>query len=123
MSLLYDFATAAVLLFAAKVLRCKLRFIQRAYIPAALIAGFLGLFLGPQLLNVLLFSGEIGNYPSILIAVLFGSMFVGIRGKVSAESVLKGAGDTMLVNGASEMMQFAVFILIGVTVLPMAFLA
>lgn len=120
-NLLYDFATAAVLLFAAKVLRCKLRFIQRAYIPAALIAGFLGLFLGPQFLNVLPFSGEIGNYPSILIAVLFGSMFVGTRGKVSVKSVLKGAGDTMLVNGASEMMQFAVFILIGVTVLPMAF--
>ena len=120
-NLLYDFATAAMLLFAAKVLRCKLRFIQRDYIPAALIAGFLGLFLGPQFLNVLPFSGEIGNYPSILIAVLFGSMFVGARGKVSVKSVLKGAGDTMLVNGASEMMQFAVFILIGVTVLPMAF--
>lgn len=120
-NLLYDFAIAAALLFAAKVLRCKLRFIQRAYIPAALLAGFLGLFLGPQFLNVLPFSGEIGNYPSILIAVLFGSMFVGTRGKVSVKSVLRGAGDTMLVNGASEMMQFAVFILIGVTVLPMAF--
>lgn len=120
-NLLYDFATAAALLFTAKVLRCKLRFIQRAYIPAALLAGFLGLFLGPQFLNVLPFSGEIGNYPSILIAVLFGSMFVGTRSKVSVKSVLKGAGDTMLVNGASEMMQFAVFILVGVTVLPMAF--
>lgn len=120
-NLFYDFAIAAALLFAAKVLRCKLRFIQRAYIPAALLAGFLGLFLGPQFLNVLPFSGEIGNYPSILIAVLFGSMFVGTRGKVSVKSVLRGAGDTMLVNGASEMMQYAIFILIGVTVLPMAF--
>ena len=120
-NLFYDFAIAAALLFAAKVLRCKLRFIQRAYIPAALLAGFLGLFLGPQFLNVLPFSGEIGNYPSILIAVLFGSMFVGTRGKVSVKSVLKGAGDTMLVNGASEMMQYAIFVLIGVTVLPMAF--
>ena len=119
--LLYDFAIAAALLFAAKVLRCKLRFIQRAYIPAALLAGFLGLLLGPQFLDVLPFSGEIGNYPSILIAVLFGSMFVGTRGKVSVKSVLKGAGDTMLVNGASEMMQFAVFVLVGVTVLPMVF--
>ena len=119
-NLFYDFAIAAALLFVAKVLRCKLRFIQRAYIPAALLAGFLGLFLGPQFLDVLPFSGEIGNYPSILIAVLFGSMFVGTKGKVSVKSVIKGAGDTMLVNGASEMMQFALFILIGVTVLPMA---
>lgn len=103
-NLLYDFATAAALLFVAKVLRCKLRFIQRAYIPAALLAGFFGLFLGPQFLDVLPFSSEIGNYPSILIAVLFGSMFVGTRGKVSVKSALEGAGDTMLVNGASEMM-------------------
>lgn len=40
---------------------------------------------------------------------------------MSVKSVLKGAGDTMLINGASEMMQFAVFILIGVAVLPVAF--
>ena len=120
-NLLYDFAVAAALLFVAKIIRCKFRFIQHAYIPAALLAGFLGLFLGPQFLDILPFSSEIANYPSILIAVLFGSMFVGTRGKMSVKSVLKGAGDTMLINGASEMMQFAVFILIGVAVLPVAF--
>lgn len=119
---LYDFAVAAALLFVAKIIRCKFRFIQHAYIPAALLAGFLGLFLGPQFLDILPFSSEIANYPSILIAVLFGSMFVGTRGgEMSVKSVLKGAGDTMLINGASEMMQFAVFILIGVAVLPVAF--
>lgn len=118
---LYDFAVAAALLFVAKIIRCKFRFIQHAYIPAALLAGFLGLFLGPQFLDILPFSSEIANYPSTLIAVLFGSMFVGTRGKMSVKSVLKGAGDTMLINGASEMMQFAVFILIGVAVLPVAF--
>lgn len=118
---LYDFAVAAALLFVAKIIRCKFRFIQHAYIPAALLAGFLGLFLGPQFLDILPFSSEIANYPSILIAVLFGSMFVGTKGKMSVKSVLKGAGDTMLINGASEMMQFAVFILIGVAVLPVAF--
>ncbi|MDO4290327.1 MAG: hypothetical protein Q4C41_03740 [Eggerthellaceae bacterium] len=120
-NLLYDFAIAAALLFVAKILRCKLKFIQRAYIPAALLAGFLGLFLGPQFLDVLPFSQEIGNYPSILISVLFGSMFVGTKDRVSVKSVLNGAGDTLLVNGASEMMQFALFTLIGVTVLPMVF--
>ena len=118
---LYDFAVAAALLFVAKIIRCKFRFIQHAYIPAALLAGFLGLFLGPQFLDILPFRSEIANYPSILIAVLFVSMFVGTRGKMSVKSVLKGAGDTMLINGASEMMQFAVFILIGVAVLPVAF--
>lgn len=120
-NLFYDFAVAAALLFAAKVLRCKLRFIQRAYIPAALLAGFMGLFLGPQFLDVLPFSSEIGNYPTVLIAVLFGTMFLGTKGRVSIKSILSGAGDTMFVNAASEMMQFAVFILAGVTVLPLVF--
>lgn len=120
-NVLYDFAIAAALLFVAKVVRCKLGFIQHAYIPAALLAGFLGLFLGSQFLDILPFSPEIANYPSILIAVLFGSMFVGTKGKVKVKRILEGAGDTLLVNGASEMMQFAVFILIGVLLLPIAF--
>lgn len=81
----------------------------------------MGLFLGDQFLGVLPFSSEIGNYPAILIAVLFGSMFVGTKGGVSVRSILGRAGDTMLVNGASEMLQFAVFILIGVFVLPVVF--
>lgn len=48
-----------------------------------LIAGFLGLFLGDQFLGILPFSAEIGNYPATLIAVLFGSMFIGTRGRKS----------------------------------------
>lgn len=120
-NLLYDFAIAAALLFVSKIIRVKLGFIQKSYVPAALIAGFLGLFLGEQFLGILPFSEEIGNYPAILIAVLFGSMFIGTRKGASIRSVLDGAGDTMLINGASEMMQFALFILIGVAVLPAAF--
>lgn len=48
-------------------------------------------------------------------------MFIGTQGKMSVRSILNGAGDTLLVNGASEMLQFAVFILVGVVVLPVAF--
>lgn len=120
-NLFYDFAIAAALLFVSKILRTKLVFVQRAYIPAALIAGFLGLFLGEQFVGLLPFSSEIGNYPAILIAVLFGSMFIGNRNQVSVKTILNRVGDTLLVNGASEMFQFAVFMLIGVTALPMAF--
>lgn len=120
-NLLYDFAIAAALLFVAKIIRTKVSFIQKAYIPSALLAGFLGLLLGDQCANILPFSGEIGNYPGILIAVLFGSMFVGTRNKVSVRSILNRAGDTLLVNGAAEILQYAVFVLIGVTILPIIF--
>lgn len=120
-NLFYDFAIAAALLFVSKIIRTKIKIFQKGYIPAALIAGFLGLFLGSQFLNVLPFSTEISNYPGILIAVLFGSMFVGTRNKVSLKSVVNSAGDTLLVNGATELFQYGLFILIGVTILPIVF--
>lgn len=46
LSLLYDVAWMSALLLMAKIIRSKVRFIQRLYIPSALIAGFIGLFAG-----------------------------------------------------------------------------
>lgn len=91
--------------------------IKRLYVPSALIAGFLGLFLGNQFLNVIPFSTEISNYAGILIAFVFGSMFIGNKTKVSFKSMFQSVGDTFLVNAASEIAQFAIFILLGVTVI------
>ena len=70
-SLLYDIGCISVLMLIAKVIRSKVKLIQRLYIPSALIASFLGLFLGKQFLNILPFSSEIGNYAGILIAFVF----------------------------------------------------
>lgn len=118
---LYDLCIMSTLLFIGKVIRAKVRFVQKLYIPSALIAGFLGLFLGKQFLNILPFSNEISSYSGILIVVLFGSMFLGSKKKVSFSSMFKNVGDTFLVNGSSEIFQFALFILIGVLVLPLIF--
>ena len=118
---LYDLCMMSVLLFVGKVIRAKVRFVQKLYIPSALIAGFLGLFLGRQFLDILPFSNEISSYSGILIVVLFGSMFLGSKKKVSFSSMFKNVGDTFLVNGSSEIFQFALFILIGVLVLPLIF--
>ena len=41
--LVIDFAFVCVSLFAASILRAKLRFLQRFLIPSAIIAGFIGL--------------------------------------------------------------------------------
>lgn len=37
---LYDLCMMSVLLFVGKVIRAKVRFVQKLYIPSALIAGF-----------------------------------------------------------------------------------
>lgn len=120
-NLLYDVACMSALIFISKIIRSKVKFIQKFYIPSSLIAGFLGLFLGKQFLNILPFSSEIGNYAGILISFVFGSMFIGSKTNVSFKSMFSSVGDCFLVNGAAEIAQFAFFTLLGVTILPLFF--
>lgn len=75
---LLDFATASVFIMLGQLLRAKVKFIQKFFIPASMLAGFMGLALGPQVLNVLPLSGSIGSYPTMLIMIIFAS--VGING-------------------------------------------
>lgn len=117
----YDFCIMSALIFVAKIIRTKVKLVQKLYIPTALIAGFLGLFLGKQFLGVIPFSAEVSNYPGILIAVLFGSMFLGNKGKKSFKNMMNNVGDTFLVNAASEIAQFGFFIVLGAAALPYLF--
>lgn len=41
-TVLYDFCLMSALFVVSKIIRAKVRFIQRLYIPTALIAGFVG---------------------------------------------------------------------------------
>lgn len=121
LNLIYDIACISLLLFIAKIIRSKLKIIQNLYIPTALIAGFLGLIFGKQFLNILPFSDEISSYAGILIAFVFGSMFIGSDRKVNFKSMFNSVGDSFLVNAAAEIFQFAFFTLFGVSILPLMF--
>lgn len=121
LSLLYDVAWMSALMLVAKVIRSKVRFVQKLYIPSALVAGFMGLFAGKQFLNVIPFSSEISNYAGILIAFVFGSMFIGNKTKVSFKRMFNSVGDSFLVNAAAEITQFGLFILLGVVIFPIFF--
>ena len=67
-----DFMVISVLLLAATVLRRYVRVFQRFLIPNSLIAGFLGLFLGVQLLDVLPFEPDrMGAWVYHLLALTF----------------------------------------------------
>ncbi|SDW08619.1 glutamate:Na+ symporter, ESS family [Marinococcus luteus] len=72
-----DVGLISLLLLLGVILRAKVRFIQRFFIPASMIAGFLALGLGPNGLQILPFSSAIADYPAILIAVIFGSIPIG----------------------------------------------
>lgn len=86
---------AAVMLL-GKYLRVKVALFQKLLLPSAIIAGFLGLLLGPQVLGRLgeplgwswlenggLFTDEIyevwGMLPGLLISVVFATLFLGAR--------------------------------------------
>ena len=66
MSFLYDFAFMSLLLIIAQFLRSRIKFLQMFYIPASVLAGLMGLVLGPQFLNVIPWSGKIGSYAYML---------------------------------------------------------
>ena len=78
-SVFYDFSVISVLLVISQLLRAKVGLIQRLMIPASLIAGFLGLLLGPNGLGYLAFSKQIGTYSSILIVLVFGALPLGSK--------------------------------------------
>lgn len=73
-TLFVDCGLISVLLLVGKLIRVKVKFIQKLFIPPSLIAGFLGLALGPSGFDLLPFSNNIGTYAGILIALVFGSL-------------------------------------------------
>ena len=72
--LFVDLGLAAVLLLAGQLLRSKSRFLQRLFLPASVLGGFLGLALGPNGLGVLRLSEVFSIYPGILIALIFAAL-------------------------------------------------
>ncbi|MDX9929444.1 MAG: sodium/glutamate symporter [Bacteroidales bacterium] len=62
------------LLLVGKLIRVKIKVVQKLFIPPSLIAGILGLAFGPNGFDILPFSGQLGTYSAILIALVFGSL-------------------------------------------------
>ena len=75
--LFLDLMKAAVLIFLGHMLRSKVKFLQNLYIPSSLIAGFIGLALGPYGINILRFSSHMGNYTSAFMVIVFSAIAYG----------------------------------------------
>lgn len=111
--ILMDFALMSILLFLSQFLRAKVKLIQKLFLPSSLIAGFLGLFLGKQFLNVIPFTGVISSYPYLLVVFLFSSLFIGSSQKSSIKQIMDEVGDTFLINSAVYFGQYAIALLLG----------
>ncbi len=118
--MLMDFAFASILILIGQFLRAKVRFFQKFFIPASMLAGFIGLALGSQGLGILPFSGSMGSYAGLLVILVFA--IIGLNGFESGKGGEGGAEELKRVSGnffyrtAHFFIQFCLPIAISLTV-------
>ena len=88
---LVDFSIISGLLLVGVLLRAKIVFIQKSFMPASIIAGILGLIFGPYALDLLPFSELVGTYPGMLIAFVFAALPFS-TGKFKVKEVINKVG-------------------------------
>ena len=91
---LLDFAIASLFIMIGQLIRAKVKVVQKFFVPASMIAGFIALALGSQGLNILPFSEAIGSYAGVLIIVIFAA--VGINGFSSTKCWLRQSSSVLL---------------------------
>ena len=120
---LLDFAIASLFIMVGQLIRAKVGLVQKFFVPASMIAGFIALALGNQGLNVLPFSGSIGDYPGALIILIFAA--VGMNGfsfsKKEFKSELDRVGSYFSYKVLAQAIQFAFAPLFGVLVISQLF--
>ena len=69
-----------IFLLAGKILRVKIRLFQRIFLPASIIGGFLALFCGPYVADILppFILDTWREIPGILINFVFATLFLGL---------------------------------------------
>ena len=73
-TLFVDIGIISLLLLVGKLMRVKIKWVQKLFIPPSLLAGFIGLACGPHGFDILPISEQTGTYAGILIAFIFGSL-------------------------------------------------
>lgn len=73
-TLFVDIGIISALLLIGKLMRTQIKLVQKLFIPPSLLAGFIGLILGPYGLDLLPLSNQTGTYAGILIAFIFGAL-------------------------------------------------
>ncbi|MGP5593057.1 sodium/glutamate symporter [Corynebacterium flavescens] len=111
-SLMLDVGWISLLMVIGNVLRQRIKFIfQDLLLPAPITAGLLGLLLGPNGLGIIHFSGSLGDYTTILIAVVFASMAYSME---IGGSVGKGARNMWGYSVVMFLGQWGLFVLLGI---------
>lgn len=121
--ILLDFAIASLLIMIGQLIRAKVRLVQKLFIPASMLAGFMALLLGDQRLGVLPFSEHIASYAGVLIILIFAA--VGINGfsfqKDELKAEVERIGSYFSYKVLAQTIQFSLFPLFGILVISKLF--
>lgn len=115
-----DIGLASIFLLVGYAMRPKVKVFQKLYIPAAVIGGIIGPFLGPEVLSrfspfCLHFSEGIGTYANPFLAIVFSGQFLGASFN---RDTLKHSGATFFLNFFMICMQVTLGLLIVQLFLP-----
>ena len=116
--LLTDLGIISALLLVGKFIRVKVKLIQKLFIPPSLLAGVLGLALGPNGLGWLPLSGSMGTYAAVLIALVFGALPLSSP-KFSAKEVAGRVGPMWAFAQLGMLVQWGLAGLFGIFVLKL----
>ncbi len=117
--LLFDFMIISLLLVLGTILRRYVRFFQRFLIPNSLIAGFLGLLLGVELLNFLPFDPtRMGAYVYHLLALTFISVGLYQTDKKHSSAAMNLGFMQVAVMLIQGVFGLAIAIIVALTVVP-----
>ena len=116
--LLTDLGIISALILVGKIIRVKVKLIQQLFIPPSLIAGVLGLALGPNGLGWLPLSGSMGTYAAVLIALVFGALPLSSP-KFSVKEVAGRVGPMWVFAQLGMLLQWALCGLFGLFVLKL----
>ena len=116
-----DIGLASIYLLLGYAIRSKVKFFQKLYIPAAVIAGIIGLLLGPEVLGrfapfCLRFSDGVGSYANPLLAIVFSSQFLGASFN---KDTLRHSGATFFLNSSTISLQVMLGLFITYLLLPL----
>lgn len=108
-----DMGLISFLMLIGKIARVKIKLIQKLFIPPSLIAGVLGLAFGPNGLGWLPFSGNLGTYSAILIALVFGALPLSSP-KASFKEVSRRVGPIWAYAQLGMLLQWGIVGLLGI---------
>lgn len=109
-TLLTDVGWISLLLVIGNLLRRHVPVFRSLLLPSPITAGLLGLLLGPQVLGLIGLSDAMGDYTTLLIAIVFAAMPYSMR---FDRSVRRGAKTMWSFSTGMFLGQWGVFILLG----------